>query len=81
MKFHVNPLTCGRCASRITSALQAVDSDARVDVDLQAGTVDVDGGLDATAVVTTLAAVGYQAVPATAGAPASGGSCCGTCRA
>ena len=81
MKFHVNPLTCGRCVRSITEALQGVDSGARVDVDLEAGTVDVDSALDATAIVATLAAIGYQALPATAGAPAGGGSCCGTCHA
>ena len=81
MKFHVNPLTCNSCVRSITQALQAVDSGARVDVDLEAGTVDVEGAFDATAVVATLAAIGYQAMPATAGARAGGGSCCGTCHA
>lgn len=81
MKFQVNPLTCGRCVRSITEALQAVDAGARVNVDLEAGTVDAEGAFDATTVVATLAAIGYHAMPATAGVAVSGGSCCGTCHA
>ncbi|KFL37859.1 heavy-metal-associated domain-containing protein [Arenimonas donghaensis] len=84
MKFNVSPLTCGRCVTTITQALQAVDPDARVTVDLAAGTLDFDGGLDATALAATLAPHGYSAVPADAPAdpgPAGAASCCGTCHA
>lgn len=79
MKYSVSPLTCGRCVRRITEALQSVDSGARVQVDLASGTVEADGAFDATTVVATLAAIGYQAIPATAGT--GGGSCCGSCHA
>ena len=79
MKYSVSPLTCGRCVRRITDALQAVDSGARVQVDLAAGTVEADGAFDATTVVATLAGIGYQAIPAAAAE--KGGSCCGTCHA
>lgn len=79
MKFHVTPLTCGRCVRSITEAFQAVDTGARVEVDLEAGTVDVEGTFDETTAVATLAAIGYQATPATAAATSGGGSCCGTC--
>jgi copper chaperone len=81
MKYHVSPLTCGRCIRSITEALQAVDSGARVQVDLAAGTVEADGAFDATTVVATLAAIGYQASPAAATAGAGSGPCCGTCHA
>ena len=81
MKYSVSPLTCGRCVRSITEALQAVDSGARVQVDLAAGTVEADGAFDATTVVATLAAIGYQAIPATATAGTGGGNCCGTCHA
>ena len=78
MKYSVSPLTCGRCVRSITEALQAVDSSARVHVDLEAGTVEADGAFDAATVVATLAAIGYQATP---GPAAAAGSCCGTCHA
>ena len=86
MKYNVSPLTCGRCVRRITEALQAIDSGARVDVDLAAGTVEAEGILDVATVVTTLAAIGYEASPATPveaadiARPANAG-CCGTCHA
>lgn len=32
--FEVNDMTCGHCVSTITKALQAVDKDAKVDIDL-----------------------------------------------
>ncbi|GGA74808.1 hypothetical protein GCM10011521_11260 [Arenimonas soli] len=82
MKFNVSPLTCGRCVITITQALLAVDPDARVTVNLAAGTVDFDGGLDAAAVAATLAPHGYSAVPADGLADpgqAIVDHCCGTC--
>lgn len=81
MKFDVTPLTCGRCVRSITEALQAIDPSAQVHVDLAAGTVEASGRFDATAVVSTLAGLGYAAAPASAAAPGAGGSCCGTCHA
>ncbi|MFH1600279.1 MAG: heavy-metal-associated domain-containing protein [Pseudomonadota bacterium] len=82
MKFNVSPLTCGRCVITITQALLAVEPDARVTVNLAAGTVDFDGALDAAAVAATLAPHGYSAVPADGPAtpePASADHCCGSC--
>lgn len=81
MKYSVSPLTCGRCVRSITEALQAVDSGARVQVDLAAGTVDADGAFDTATVVSALAAIGYEAVPASSASVTGGGSCCGTCHA
>ena len=68
--------------AEITQALLAVEPDARVTVNLAAGTVDFDGALDAAAVAATLAPHGYSAVPADGPAtpePASADHCCGSC--
>ncbi|PZO10870.1 MAG: hypothetical protein DCF27_00445 [Lysobacteraceae bacterium] len=82
MKYSVSPLTWGRCVGRITEALQSIDSGARVHVDLAAGTVHADGFFDAGVVASTLAKIGYHAVPATESpAVASPDGCCGTCHA
>ncbi|HEU0153699.1 MAG TPA: heavy-metal-associated domain-containing protein [Arenimonas sp.] len=86
MKYNVSPLTCGRCVGRITEALLAIDSAARVGVDLAAGTVEAEGYFDVANVVTTLAAIGYAASPAISAASAdidstAGAGCCGTCHA
>ncbi len=79
MIYNVSPLTCGRCVRTITDALQAIDPAARVHVDLAAGTVDVDGALDADTVVAALAVHGYEAKTAADIDPTAG--CCGSCHA
>jgi copper chaperone len=86
LKYHVNPLTCGSCVRRITEALQAIDSGARVEVDLAAGTVVAEGFFNDATVIATLAAIGYEASPASSAEPANtdspaGAGCCGTCHA
>jgi copper chaperone len=80
MKYHVTPLTCGRCVRSITAALQAIDSGARVEVDLAAGTVDAEGLFDEATVVSALAAIGYEASPSKP-VDTAGASCCGSCHA
>ena len=62
MRFAVDGMTCGHCVRTITRTLQAIDPDARVDVDLAAGTVFVpDGPIEASQAIATLAAEGYPA--------------------
>lgn len=84
MKYTVSPLTCGACVRSITQALLAVDPSATVQVDLDAGTLEAEGRFDPDTVISTLAAIGYEAIPAEAGAGseiADGAvSCCGSCR-
>jgi len=80
MKYSVSPLTCGSCVGRINEALHSIDSGARIHVDMTAGTVDVEGFFDTGVVASTLARIGYHAVPATeAAVVASPDGCCGTC--
>ena len=76
MKYSVSPLTCGRCVITITQALLAVEPDARVTVNLAAGTVDFDGALDAAAVAATAArtaasSAGLSRICSAATSPAS----------
>lgn len=79
MKYTVTPLTCGRCVRRITDALLALDPAATIRADLATGTLDADGAFDATSVVSTLAAIGYEARPTgTPEAAANPGGCCGS---
>ncbi|MGN6222989.1 heavy-metal-associated domain-containing protein [Pseudoxanthomonas sp.] len=82
MKLTVEGMTCGHCVRTITYALQALDSDARVSVDLPGKTVMVQGRIRASDAATALAAQGYTVVTSDAGdAPESAGSCCGSCKA
>lgn len=61
MRFAVEEMTCGHCARTITRALQAIDPEARVDVDLAGHTVTVDGAIDGAAAIAAMAAEGYPA--------------------
>ena len=40
-KFEVTGMSCGHCASVVQGAVQAVDPEAQVTVDLETGHVDV----------------------------------------
>jgi copper chaperone len=42
-KYRVEGMTCGGCANSVTKAIKAVAPDAKVDVDLEAKLVAVDG--------------------------------------
>ena len=83
MQFQVPTITCGHCARTITRALQSIDAQARIDVDIASKLVTVDGALSAEQVVAALAAHDYVATPlatpSTDEAP-SAGRCCGSCR-
>ena len=78
MKFTVQNMTCAHCIRTITGALQAIDSGAKVAVDLVAGTVTVDGALDAGQAIAAMQAQGYPAQALPESAP---GGCCGPRRA
>lgn len=41
-RFDVQGMTCNHCVRAVTEAVQRVDAQARVDIDLARGTVDVD---------------------------------------
>ncbi len=61
MRFDVQGMHCGHCVRAITRAVQALDPAARVDIDLAAGTVDVESALDAERVAAAIAGEGYAA--------------------
>lgn len=61
MLFKVTGMTCGHCAKAITRALQAVDANAAVDVDLGKGEVRASGAFDAAQAIAAIAAEGYAA--------------------
>jgi copper chaperone len=77
MKLFVEGMTCAHCVRAITRAIQALDADARVEVDLAGGTVTIEGGVDAGLATAAIEAEGYR-VASVQDAPAA---CCGTCHA
>ncbi len=58
-EFNVQGMRCGGCASRVTEAVQAVDSLARVEVDLARQTVSVDSTVDRDILTGALKSAGY----------------------
>ena len=84
LTFQVADMSCGHCVSAITKAVQAVDAEARVTVDLAQQAVRIDGArVDADALAAAITDAGYHPVrmeaPAVAGAAPRRSSCCGSC--
>ncbi|WP_457421792.1 heavy-metal-associated domain-containing protein [Roseateles sp. P5_E7] len=66
-RFTLPDMSCGHCVAAITEALQAADAQARVGVDLQTKTAQVDSALPRDALATALTEAGYP--PASAPTP------------
>ncbi len=58
--FNVEGMTCAHCERAVIQAIQARDPDARVEVDVSAGQVRVDGRLDEAAIREAIEEEGYQ---------------------
>ncbi len=81
--FKVDDMTCGHCVSSITKAVQAIDPNAQVKVDLAAHRVQIDSTLaDKAQLSGAIREAGYMPVPVEDGAPsierpaARSGCCC-----
>jgi copper chaperone len=57
----VEKMSCGGCAARVTRAVQAVDSDAKVEVLLKERLVHVESVQPRSTVVDAITAAGYPA--------------------
>lgn len=80
--FQVNDMTCGHCVSAITKALTLADRDAKVEINLNNHSVQVqDSDLDAQELGDAIREAGYTPLPiagtVNADAPAKRGGCCG----
>lgn len=62
-QYQVDGMSCGHCVQMVTKAIVAQDPAAKVDVDLSAGVVTVEAGLDDAAVIAALDEAGYDAEP------------------
>ncbi|MER2297366.1 heavy-metal-associated domain-containing protein [Pseudomonas promysalinigenes] len=59
--FNVQGMTCGHCVKAVTQAVQALDAQAKVDVDLAGKKVNVQSTLTAEQVLAAIREEGYQA--------------------
>lgn len=62
--FKVQGMTCGHCVRAVTQALVALDTQAKVEVDLPNGQVTVDSQLTAEQVLAAIRDEGYEVEPA-----------------
>ncbi len=77
MKLLVEGMTCAHCVRAVTATVQRLDAQARVDVDLAGGSVQVESKASTEAVIAALAEEGYTARNAELSAATS--TCCGHC--
>jgi copper chaperone len=64
-ELQVEGMTCGGCANSVKRSVQAVDSNAKVEVDLVNKKVHVDTGADIDIVKSAIAEAGYPVTAST----------------
>lgn len=88
LAFEVKDMSCGHCVSTITRAVQAVDPQAQVQVDLGRQRVQVaPHSADAATLADAIRGAGYHPTPLApvptpepaAAGPRRSGGCCGGC--
>ena len=63
-ELKVDGMTCGGCVSSVKRALQAIDANARIDVDLHSKTVKIDTAVELHAVKAAVEDAGYDVLSA-----------------
>lgn len=59
--FKVDGMTCGGCVNAVTRAVQHVDKDAKVNVDLATNTVEVESTLPSLQIIDAITNAGFDA--------------------
>lgn len=60
IQFNIPSMSCGHCVKAVTQAVQEVDPQAKVDVNLDTKIVQVDSTAERQKIVSALAEAGYQ---------------------
>ena len=58
--FQVQGMTCGHCVKAVTQAVQALDPQAQVQVDLPGGKVHVQSAQERSAIARAIEEEGYK---------------------
>lgn len=61
IELHVDGMSCGGCAARVTKSIQALDQAAKVEVDLRNKKVKVETAASAQALASAVTSAGYPA--------------------
>ncbi|OIP40089.1 MAG: heavy metal transporter [Deltaproteobacteria bacterium CG2_30_63_29] len=59
-KYTVEGMTCGGCARSVTNAIKAKSADAKVEIDLEAKVVTVDGYTDVNGIKEAVEGAGFD---------------------
>jgi copper chaperone len=59
--FNIPEMTSGRCARSITTAIQAIDAQAQVEIDIPGRRVSVDSNANKNALVEAIREADYDA--------------------
>jgi copper chaperone len=62
LKFRVEDMTCGHCASTITNAVREVDGKASIEIDLPTHQVRIESAADAKKIEEAIRDAGYTPV-------------------
>jgi copper chaperone len=62
IEFKVDAMSCGHCVSTVTKAIQQVDPQARVEVNLDTKNVKVESTQDRARIAQALTEAGYTPV-------------------
>jgi len=60
IQLNIPQMSCGHCAQAVKQAVQEVDPQAKVDVNLSTKQVTVESQADRAKIVASLAEAGYQ---------------------
>lgn len=64
-ELQVEKMSCGHCASTVTKSVQAVDAQAKVEVDLAQRKVRVQSDAELAKIAAAIVAAGYPVVAST----------------
>lgn len=62
LEFQINDMTCDHCVNAITHAIAGVDAAAKVDIDLPAHRVRINGSDQVDAIRAAIAEAGYTPI-------------------
>jgi copper chaperone len=62
--FHIPDMSCGHCKATVEKTIHTIDPAARIDFDMEARRIKLDGQAETANLQAALAAAGYPATPA-----------------
>lgn len=61
IRFEIPSMTCGGCARSVTTAIQGIDAQAKVETDIPGKSVYVESRADKNLLIKAIREVGYEA--------------------